>query len=113
MCDLEVLLQSLWRKTSYTHSYDEIVILVMKIRVNYVFNYSYTLEFQVEYVMILLIRIIYVSEGVTSNENCKTKFSNTLMRSDGVQGQNEQIMIIKLCLQRNYVNYIVLVYINE
>ena len=44
-----------------TPSYDEIVMPVMKIRVIYAFNDSYTLENQVEYSRILLIRIIYMS----------------------------------------------------
>ena len=83
-------------------------------RVSFAFNDPYILEFQVEYIRILLIRVTYMSvkwaaSMRVSKLNSLKHFMN-LPRY--VQGQNEHNYKNEICPKKSCVNSIVFVYIN-
>ena len=83
-------------------------------RVSFAFNDSYILEFRVEYNTIHFIRVTYMSmKWADSMRVSRLNSLKHFMNSPGyVQGRNEHNYKNEICLKRNCINSIVLVYIN-
>ena len=83
-------------------------------RVSFAFNDPYILEFQVEYIRILLIRVTYMSvKWAASMRVSRLNSLKHFMNLSGyVQYRNEHNYKNEKCPKRSYVNSIVLVYTN-
>jgi len=84
-------------------------------RVSFAFNDSYTLEFQVGYNRILLIRVTYISVKWAASIRVSrlNSLKHFMSLSGYVQGRNEHNYKNEICSKRRCVNSIVLVYTNS